>query len=106
MNNHRNKMNIYYKVVTNELKSLGLRKNPTILVYQFNKCIKSPTIKKGNSDDGGIWVVKTKSNANRLVKYMKKKYNKECYVFKAHIKNILYENNYRTKVERIKIYEH
>jgi len=96
---------MYYKVVTENMESLGLRRNPTILKYKLNKWIKSPTIKEGSSDDGGIWVVKTKSNANKLVKYMRKMHKVNCLIFEAKIGKILYENNYRIKVNKVKLYE-
>jgi len=95
----------YYKVVTTDLTSLGLRRNPTILEYKLNKWVKSPTVIEGNSDNGGIWVVKTKSNANKLIKYMKKMHKINCLMFKAKVGKILYENSYRIKVDKVKIYE-
>ncbi len=93
----------YYKVVTEDMKSLGLRKNPTILKYKINEWVKSPTVKRNNEDDGGIWVVKMMSNANKLKKYMEKKYNKRCKIYKAIIWDILYENSYRTKTSKVKL---
>jgi len=94
-----------YKVVTENMESLGLRRNPTILKYTIGKWVKSPTVKEGNSDDGGIWVVKTKSNAKKLKKYMKEVHKKKCLIFECEVGKILYENSYRIKVDRVKLYE-
>lgn len=80
----------FWKVVTMNLRSLGLRKNPTILEYQVNKWITSPKIKEGPSDDGGIWVAPSLSNARRLKKYMKENHNKICRIFTCSIGDILY----------------
>jgi hypothetical protein len=72
-----------YKVVTNDLKSLGLRRNPNILTYKIKKWKRLPKnkIKSGNSDWGGIWVAQTLSNARTLQKYMQKKYKQKTRIF-------------------------
>lgn len=92
----------YYKVVTIDMKSLGLRKNPTILTYKIGKWIKSPTVKTNKDDDGGIWVTRNLGNANTLKKYMKNKYDKDCKIFKVAIGEYLYGNSYRIKTDKVK----
>lgn len=92
----------FYKVVTKDMKSLGLRRNPTILTYKLNKWIKSPTIKNNKDDDGGIWVTRTLSNANTLKKYMQNKYGQNCKIFKVIIGEYLYGNSYRIKTDKVK----
>ena len=94
-----------YKVVTQNLKSLGLRKNPNILSYKINKwkCLPKNKIKSGNSDWGGIWVAQTLSNARKLKDYMKNKYNQQTRIFVTLIGSIIYENSYRCKTDRIKL---
>ena len=92
-----------YKVVTNDLKSLGLRKNPMILTYRINKWLFSPTIKKGKTDDGGIWCCKSKGNAIKIQKYMLNKHNIETKIFVCEIGKILYKNSYRIKTNKLKI---
>lgn len=95
-----NKM-IAYKVVTKDMKSLGLRKNPFILKYSKNFTTVVSPISKDNKDFGGIWVCKNLSGANKLKKYMKDKYNKKVRVFYCNIGDILYSNSYRIKTDRI-----
>jgi len=92
----------FFKVTTSNRESLGLRNNPTILTFPLGKWIKSPTAKKSNSDDGGIWLAVTLSSAKSLKKYMFEKYGKHCRIFRATIGRILFKNSYRVKTDRIR----
>lgn len=98
---------IGYKVVTKNMKSLGLRKNPNIIKYPFNKWyyLTDNKIKKGMDDWGGIWVTRTLSSARTLQKYMKCQYNKKVRIFKAIIDKTLYANSYRIKTNGLKLLE-
>jgi len=98
-------MKKFFKVTTTNRKSLGLRNNPTILYFPLGVWIKSPIIKKGKCDEGGIWITSSLSNAKRLKKYMLDKHRKQCRIFKVSIGKILYQNSYRTKADRIKCEE-
>jgi len=95
----------YYKVVTNELKSLGLRKNPTIFTYKLNewKHEPNPTHDIGGwGGTGGIWVANSLSNGKRLLKYTESR-NMICKLFEVEIGRILYSNSYRTKTDKVKL---
>ncbi|MBD3195136.1 MAG: hypothetical protein GF317_08785 [Candidatus Lokiarchaeota archaeon] len=105
-------MKKYYKVVTKDLKSLGLRKNPNIMVFPIGEWIFEPKnrINRSNADLGGIWVAQTLSGAKGLIKYMKKKALKEnkpefnnVRLFECEIGEILYENSYRVKTTKVKL---
>lgn len=98
-------MKKYYKVVTEDLKSLGLRRNPNIMTFPINVWVYEPKdrISYSNADLGGIWVAQTLSGAKGLVKYMKKKHNIQTKLFECEIGNILYENSYRVKTDKVKI---
>lgn len=89
-------------MTTLDRKSLGLRNNPTILTFPLGKWIKSPTVKEGNSDDGGIWLAVSLSNAKRLKKYMLERYGKSCRIFKATIGRVLFKNSYHIKTDKIR----
>jgi hypothetical protein len=92
---------MYYKVVTNKLQSLGLRKNPTILTFGYDWIYeKHPIYSSG--DGGGIWVTGTLSNAIKLKKYFEKRYGK-ARVFECEIGDVLYKNSYRIKTDKIKL---
>ncbi len=96
-----------YKVVTEDLKSLGLRRNPNIIAYSINEWyyLKENQIKDGPDDWGGIWVARTLSNAKKLKKYYEEKHLKSARVFKATLDEILYFNSYRIKTNGIVMLE-
>lgn len=111
--NESKKTNKYYKVVTEDLKSLGLRKNPTIMTFPENVWVDEPNPTEGLGGwggTGGIWVANSLSAGKGLLKYMKKKSIKEnvpkfskCRLFEVEIGNILYSNSYRTKTDKVKL---
>lgn len=92
---------MYYKVVTNDMKSLGLRKNPTIMKFSSDWTYE-PFPKVGNMDNGGIWVANGKSQATILQKYMLSK-GIPTILFSVEIGKILYSNSYRTKTDKVKL---
>ena len=97
-----------YRVLTKELKSLGLRNNPNIIQYPIGEWYFLPAeqLKRGKEDWGGIWVARNLSFARNLVKYMKEKHNVETRVFKAAIDRILYNgSSYRVKTNGIYLIE-
>jgi len=95
-------METYYKVVTKDIKSLGLRKNPSVLVFPLNIWVKEPrTLEYNNKDWGGIWCCEKLSAARALKKYYKR-YG-EARIFECEIGEILFQNNYRTKTDRVKL---
>lgn len=97
---------MYYKVVTQDLKSLGLRKNPTIITFPIGeKVFEKGKIFKDNRDSGGIWVANSIGNARTLRKYMKSKYNIDCRIFSVEIGIVLYQNSYRTKTNYVRLEE-
>lgn len=92
----------FFKVTTSDRRSLGLRRNPTILVFPLGKWIKSPIVKKGKSDEGGIWLAVSLSNAKKLKKYMLEQHGEVCRIFKASVGQILYKNSYRVKTDKVR----
>jgi hypothetical protein len=96
-----------FKVVTGDLESLGLRKNPFIIKYPINEWYALPPdrVERGKNDFGGIWVARTLGGARSLRDYMQEKYAKETRIFKATLGEILYHNGYRIKTDRIKMFE-
>lgn len=88
-----------FKVVTTEMQSLGLRRNPDIRQYEVGQweTVKPEEQIVGNADAGGIWVARTLSQARGLVLYRLKHYRKNSRVFSAALGDILYFNSYRIK---------
>jgi hypothetical protein len=105
--------NKYYKVVTKDLKSLGLRNNPTIMDFPVGDWVYEPNPTEGPGGwggTGGIWVANGLSQGKGLLKYMQKKALKEndeelkdCRLFEVEIGNVLYSNSYRSKVDAVKM---
>ena len=91
-----------YKVVTNNLRSLGLRKNPNTMNFKLNEWKHEPTPMKGSTDNGGIWCCEKLSSAKTLKKYFEKRYG-TARVFECEVGNILFQNSYRTKTSKIKL---
>ena len=94
-----------FKVVTQDLESLSLRKNPNIIKYPIDKWyfLSQEEIRKNSDDFGGIWVARTLSGAKNLRRYMQEKYSKETRIFIAALDEILYFNDYRIKTSGLKM---
>ena len=85
------------------MRSLGLRKNPSIIVFPLNTWIKEPrTLEYNKKDWGGIWCCEKLSAAKALKRYFEKRYGK-ARIFECEIGEVLYQNNYRTKTDKIKL---
>lgn len=100
----------FFKVVTSELKSLGLRRNPNILEYEEKTWVRLPPeqIVEGKgpwSGWGGIGVVKTRGEATGLVRYMEKKHQVTCLVYRVDIGRILFEDKRRAKTDAVMLVE-
>jgi len=98
---------IGYRVVTLDMKSLGLRNNPNIVEYSLNNWTYpvEKDIVKGISDKGGLWAARTPGAARAYQKYMLKKHGQETRVFKSLIGKVLFENNERIKTDKIFMFE-
>jgi hypothetical protein len=91
-----------YKVVTEDLKSLGLRKNPTILSFPLHEWVLSPTVSYDKKDAGGIWCCEKLSAARALKKYFELKYGR-ARIFECAIGMVLFQNSYRTKTDKVRL---
>lgn len=94
---------ILFKVVTTDLKSLGLRRNPNIMEFQVGEWISLPDneIQIGNSDWGGIWSALKLSGAKTLTKYIIEKYDLPTRTFEVAVDIPLYANSYRVKSQGV-----
>ena len=99
--------NIAYKVVTSDMQSLGLRKNPNIITYKFDEWLWLPSseIVEGVGDYGGIWAARTPGRAKQYQKYMERKHDTETRAFKSLIGKVLFSNQDRVKTDGIKLVE-
>ncbi len=92
-----------YKVVTDDMKSLGLKNNTNIVTYPINEWVIHPTPKTGKRDDGGYWATKTIGIAKDLVRYMWYKHQKSTRIFKCTGEGILFMNTRRVKLRKIRL---
>lgn len=92
-----------YKVVTENMKSLGLRKNPNIMQFSIGEWSYETNPDIGKQDSGGIWCCERLSAARALKKYYEKRYGK-AEIFECEIGVTLYKNSYRTKTNKIKLF--
>jgi len=88
-----------YKVVTLDLKSLGLRKNPNIMTFPVGEWVVLPDLEVslGNGDWGGIWTALHKGSIATLQNYMLEKYDVKTRAFLTAMKRPVYANSYRIK---------
>ena len=100
-----------YRVVREDMSSLGLRHNLNTLVYPFREWLHLPDeqLHDGAQDWGGIWVARTQSGAQTLKDYMLTENTQhppiQTRIFKAALDSILYGNSYRIKTSGIFLYE-
>lgn len=94
-----------YKVVRENMTSLGLRKNPNIMSFKLGEWIYLPEeqVLEGISDYGGIWLARTEGRANAYRKYMREQHNAETKIFYSLIDRILFSNQDRLKTNGIKL---
>lgn len=97
---------IAYKVVTEDLRSLGLRRNPTILTFPIGEWVyENGLLLRTKEDCGGIWVARTLGNARHLAKYMRNERDTETRIFRTEIGERLYQNSYRVKTDKVRMLE-
>jgi len=98
---------ILFKVVTSDLKSLGLRRNPNIIQYSVGEWMILPDDKPqvGINDWGGIWSVLRLSRARKLTKYMFEKYAVVTRTFWIAADAPLFANDYRIKSQGVILLE-
>lgn len=98
---------ILFKVVTSDLKSLGLRHNPNIMQFSIGEWVElsSEELFIGNRDWGGIWSALKLSGAKTLTKYMREQYNISTRIFHVAINRPLYANSYRVKSQGVILLE-
>jgi len=96
-----------YKVVTMDMKSLGLRHNPNIMEFRLDEWIDLPPsrIVPGEGDYGGIWCGISSSAANCTRRHMMNTYGEKTRMFKSIVRDILFHNSYRMKTSGIKLLE-
>lgn len=98
-----------YKIVTKEMKSLGLRSNPNIMTFYLGSWINLPNddLEPGIGDWGGIWTKRTLGEAHALRHYC---YSREkdpfgTRIFLSAINTPLFANDSRIKSKGVFLIE-
>lgn len=96
-----------YKVVTEDMKSLGLRKNPNIMTFPVGEWVVLPDkeTKVGKEDQGGIWTALEKGSITTLKNYMLEKYGVKTRAFLTAMYRPVYANSYRIKSQGVMLLE-
>ncbi len=97
-----------YRVTTLDLKSLGLRNNPTIYTYTLGEWVTEENkLIARRTDNGGIWSGASLSSARKTQSYcLDRKENPfETRIFYAALYNPIFANGYGVKSQGLMIVE-
>lgn len=96
-------MPLVYKVVTEKMESLGLRKNPNPMKFPVGEWIfEKNELQYGDRDFGGIWSAHRLGNANTIKKYCLQEKGMITRCFLTAVYNpIAFVGNYRIKSEGV-----
>ena len=91
----------YFKVLRNDLTSVGLLK-AVRMQYCFNAWNRPlEPISNHPRKGGGLWVVKNKSDAKKVRKYLFNKHGIIARIFRCQIGQIIHETSYRVKTDGV-----
>jgi hypothetical protein len=95
-------MPLGYKVVTTELKSLGLRNNPTPMEFPVAEWVfEEKDLQCGDKDFGGIWTAQREGSIKTLKKHCWSTWEMETRGFLTAIYNPVFSNSYRIKSQGV-----
>lgn len=92
-----------YKIVTTALRSLGLRKNPSIMTFPVGEWVKlsDEEVIPGICDEGGIWMARCKGDISTYKNYMLEKHQTVTRAFLAAMYRPVFANDGRTKSQGV-----
>lgn len=96
-----------YKIVTENLESLGLRKNPNIMIFPVGEWVILPDdqVRADKGDWGGIWTALHKGSIPTLKNYMMNEYQTETRAFLTAMKRPVFLTSYRIKSQGVMLLE-
>jgi hypothetical protein len=97
--------NTYFKVVTQDLKSVGLFNAPQI-DYKIGEWVYPlEPLSNHSRKGGGLWVIKRRGDAFRMKKYLEKNHGIIAKIFICFIGKIVLETSYRAKTDKVMLFE-
>lgn len=94
-----------YKVVTEDMKSLGLGGNTNILTYKLGEWKVRENPIAGECGGGGIWAALSLPGAKKIRYYVGKRYGMGTRIFRARANGELHRTSCRIKVRAILLEE-
>lgn len=96
---------VYYKVVTKDLKSVGLL-GANIVQYKIGEWVYPlESLSCHPRKAGGLWICRREGGAFQNREYLWKKHQKTSRVFLCEVGRIFYGTSYRLKTEKVKLIE-
>lgn len=92
-----------YKVVDENLRSLGLRKNPNIMTFPVGEWVRLPdeSVVPGSADWGGVWTALRKGSIKTLKNYCLVQYGMKTRAFLTAMDRPVFANSYRIKSQGV-----
>jgi len=91
----------YFKVLRSDFTSVGLL-GAVRMQYRFNAWNRPlEPISNHPRKGGGLWIVKSKSDAKMVRKYLFNKHGIIARIFSCRIGRIIYETSYRVKTDGV-----
>jgi hypothetical protein len=96
-----------YKIVTKDLKSLGLRHNPNIMTFPIGEWVILPDdqVEVNTKDWGGIWTAKSRGSIKTLRNYMMDEKGVETRAFLTAMYRPVSLTSYRIKSQGVMLLE-
>jgi hypothetical protein len=95
-------MPLGYKIVTQNLESLGLRNNPTPMKFPIGEWVfEEKNLEYNANDFGGIWTALRIGSVKTLKEHCRKTWNMKTRGFLTAMYNPVYSNQYRIKSEGV-----
>ena len=94
-----------YKVMDENLRSLGLRKNPNIMTFPVDEWVRLPDdeVSPGSADWGGIWSALRKGSIKTLRNYCWEQYGMRTRAFLVAMERPVFANSYRIKSQGVRL---
>lgn len=95
----------HFKVVKKDLTSVGLL-GAAVIQYKIGDWVYPlEPLSNNHLRGGGLWVLKTRSDAYRFKRYVETKHGFNVRIFTCEIGIVLFQTSYRIKTDRVMLKE-